>query len=177
MFDRGEVIITEVSNDKYLTFLLSKEDYGIPIRDVKEIIKIMDITEIPKTAKFLKGVINLRGKIIPVIDLRIKFGFTEREYTQRTCIIVVEVLMQGAKKDMGIIVDTVSEVIGINKKEIETADGNNYFEEEFVEGLAKVKGKAVILLEIEKALINQELFLNKDETGGTINVWKYEARS
>jgi purine-binding chemotaxis protein CheW len=146
-----------------LTFLLNYEDYGIPIHDVKEIIKIMDITEIPKTPKFLKGVINLRGKIIPVIDLRIKFGFEERDYTQRTCIIVVEVLMQGIKKIMGIIVDTVSEVTGINRKEIESAEsGGSYFEEEFIEGLAKVKGKVVILLEVEKILNNQELFLLKN---------------
>jgi Chemotaxis signal transduction protein len=161
----------EVSNSKYLTFLLNEEDYGIPIQDVKEIIRMMDITGIPKTPKFLKGVINLRGKIIPVIDLRIKFGLEEREYTQRTCIIVVEVLMQGVKKIMGVIVDTVSEVIGINKEEIDrTSDEDSYFEEEFIEGLAKVKGKVVILLEVEKILNNQELFLLNNETGGTTNV-------
>lgn len=150
----------EVSNNKYLTFLLNEEDYGIPICDVKEIIRMMDITGIPRTPKFLIGVINLRGKIIPVIDLRIKFGLEEREYTQRTCIIVVEVLMQGVKKIMGVIVDTVSEVIGINKEEIDrTTDEDSYFEEEFIEGLAKVKGKVVILLQVEKILKSQELFL------------------
>lgn len=150
----------DVSSEKYLTFLLCDEEYGIPIRDVKEIIGIMDITAIPKSPAFLKGVINLRGKIIPVIDLRIEFGLEERQYTQRTCIIVVDILIQGTKKLMGIIVDTVSEVMGIHKEEIEQASrDDNYFDEEFFAGIAKVKGKVVILLEVEKLLSNQDYFI------------------
>ena len=157
----------DVLDNKYLTFLLNNENYGISIRDVKEIIKIMDITEIPKTSSFLKGVINLRGKIIPVVDLRVRFGFEKKEYTKRTCIIIVEVLMQGAEKNVGIIVDTVSDVIGINRNEIESSENSaRCFGEEFIEGLAKVKGRVVILLEVDKILNNQELFLLEGETGG-----------
>jgi len=148
---------------KYLTFLLNEEEYGIPIHDVKEIIGIMDITGIPKTPKSLKGVMNLRGKIIPVIDLRIKFGLEERKYTQKTCIIVVEISVQDTKKLMGVIVDTVSEVIGIHGEDIEqTLDKDNCFDEEFIMGLAKVKGKVIILLDVEKILKTQELILLKN---------------
>lgn len=149
----------EVSGEKYLTFLLDEEDYGIPIRDVKEIIGIMDITGIPRAPGFLKGVINLRGKIIPVMDLRNKFGLEDKKYTQRTCIIVVEVIVQGAKKLTGIIVDTVSEVLGIHKEEIEQISAeDSCFDEEFFSGLAKVKGKVVILLEVEKLLSASALY-------------------
>jgi purine-binding chemotaxis protein CheW len=150
----------EVHDGKYLTFLLNGEEYGIPIGDVKEIIGIMDITEIPKTPEFLKGVINLRGKIIPVIDLRIKFSMQQREYTQRTCIIVVEILVQSTKKLMGVIVDTVSEVIAIHRDDIEqTAEEESCFNEESLIGLAKVKGKVIILLDVEKILSSQELLV------------------
>ena len=153
----------EVSNEKYLTFLLNKEEYGIPIHDVKEIIGIMDITCIPKTPRFMKGVMNLRGKIIPVIDLRIKFGLEERKYTQKTCIIVVEIFIQETKQLMGVIVDTVSEVIGIHGEDIEqTSDKDNCFDEEFFMGLAKVREKAIILLDVEKILNRQELVLLKN---------------
>jgi purine-binding chemotaxis protein CheW len=153
----------KAANGKYLTFLLNKEEYGIPIHDVKEIIGIMDITGIPKTPEFLKGVMNLRGKIIPVIDLRIKFGLEERKYTQKTCIIVVEIFIQETKQLMGVIVDTVSEVIGIHGEDIEQiADKDNCFGEEIFMGLAKVKGKVIILLDVEKILNQQESLLLKN---------------
>jgi Chemotaxis signal transduction protein len=153
----------EAAKGKYLTFRLNQEEYGIPIRDVKEIIGIMDITGIPKTPKFLKGVMNLRGKIIPVIDLRLTLGMEEREYNRKTCIIVVEVLLQEAKKLMGVIVDMVSEVIGIHGEDIEqTSNEDNCLDEEFFMGLAKVKDKVVILLNVGKLLNRQELTLLKN---------------
>jgi len=93
---------------KYLTFSLAGEEYGIGILKVKEIIGIMTITPIPKTPDFVKGVINLRGKVIPVVDLRLKFGMTGMESTERTCIIVVEIAAAGNKIFMGIVVDSVS---------------------------------------------------------------------
>lgn len=102
--------------------------------------------------------INLRGKIIPVIDLRVKFGMDERKYSQKTCIIVVEVFLQETKKLMGVIVDTVSEVIGIRSEEIEeNFDKDNCFDEEFFSGIAKVKDRVIILLDVEKILGRQEL--------------------
>ena len=147
-------------NGKYLTFLLNEEEYGISIREVKEIIRIMDITDIPKTPAFYKGVINLRGKIIPVIDLRLRFGMEERAYTQKTCIIVVEVTVQDIRKIIGLIVDTVSEVIPIHTEEIEQIpDAESGRDNAFFKGLAKVRGKVVILLDSENVLSRQEMSL------------------
>jgi len=93
---------------KYLTFSLGDEEYGIGILKVKEIIGMMRITPVPQTPEFVKGVINLRGKVIPVIDLRLRFGIEEIGYTERTCIIVVEIVGSGAKMHIGVVVDSVS---------------------------------------------------------------------
>ncbi len=109
----------ETQGGKYLTFHIGVEEYGIPIQCVKEIIGIMEITTIPKMPIFVKGVIHLRGKIIPIMDLRLKFGFEEREYNSRTCIIVAEIAAGDSKRLMGVVVDTVSEVLNIQKAEIE----------------------------------------------------------
>ncbi len=152
----------EIQGGKFLTFALGNEEYGIPIQKVKEIIGIMDITNIPRTPQFIKGVINLRGKIIPVMDLRLKFGLEEKVYNQRTCIIVVEINISESKRMMGIVVDTVSEVVNIQSGEIEpppqySAQADN----EFLIGMGKVKGKVILLLEIEQVLTSEELVLLK----------------
>ena len=104
---------------KYLTFSLAGEEYGIGILKVREIIGMMPITPVPETPQFVKGVINLRGKVIPVIDLRLRFGLTEIDYTERTCIIVVEIQGEAAALPMGIVVDAVSEVLNIRGEDIE----------------------------------------------------------
>ena len=146
----------EVKEGKYLTFILGNEEYGIPIKKVKEIIGIMDITCIPKTPDFIKGVINLRGKIIPIMDLRLRFGFESKEYTQRTCIIVVEIDKEDTKRQMGIVVDTVSEVVNIQKTEIApSTEYENYTDTDFLIGLGKVKTKVILLLDIEEILSNE----------------------
>jgi Chemotaxis signal transduction protein len=153
----------EIQGGKFLTFALDGEEYGIPIQRVKEIIGIMDITCIPRTPLFIKGVINLRGKIIPVMDLRLKFGMQEREYNQRTCIIVVEFLLGDVKKQMGIVVDTVSEVLNIQKSDIEPPPQyGTAIETAFLTGMGKVKGKVILLLEIEQILSSDEMILLKD---------------
>lgn len=153
----------EIQGGKFLTFALDSEEYGIPIQKVKEIIGIMDITCIPRTPLFIKGVINLRGKIIPVMDLRLKFGMKEREYNQRTCIIVVEFLLSDMKKQMGIVVDTVSEVLNIQKSDIEPPPQyGTAVETAFLTGMGKVKGKVILLLEIEQILSSEEMILLKD---------------
>jgi purine-binding chemotaxis protein CheW len=154
--------LIEIQGGKFLTFALGSEEYGIPIQKVKEIIGIMDITNIPKTPQFIKGVINLRGKIIPVMDLRLKFGLVEKSYDQRTCIIVVEIGIADAKRMMGIVVDTISEVISIQKGEIEPPPQySTHVDNEFLTGLGKVKGKVILLLEIEHVLSSDELVLLK----------------
>lgn len=141
---------------KYLTFVLCGEEYGLEILKVREIIGIMGITPVPQTPKFIKGVINLRGKVIPVVDLRLKFGFDEMDYTKETCIIVVEV------KDVltGIIVDTVSEVLDITNEELETTPnlGEDVNTDIFI-GVAKIKDKVKILLDLDKILGTEEINL------------------
>ena len=102
---------SETKSGKYLTFQLADEDYGIALLQIKEIIGMMPITAVPRTPAFVKGVINLRGQVIPVTDLRLKFGMNESGYTDRTCIIVVEVQGEAATVQVGVVVDAVSEVL------------------------------------------------------------------
>ena len=104
---------------KYLTFSMANEEYGIGILQIREIIGMMPITSVPQTPEFVKGVINLRGKVIPVIDLRLRFNMDSIDYNERTCIIVVEILGQSATVQVGIVVDSVSEVLNIKQDEIE----------------------------------------------------------
>lgn len=150
----------DAQDGKHLTFSLGKEDYGIPILKVKEIIGMMEITHVPKTPEFIRGVINLRGKIIPIMDLRAKFGMETQEYTERTCIIVAEVNINGSKRQMGVVVDMVSEVLNILENEIETdLEYGTTVEGDFLTGMGKVKGKVIMLLNIDK-IINCEEMIN-----------------
>ncbi len=150
------------SGGKYLIFHLGAEEYGVPIQSVKEIIRIMDITTIPKMPVFLKGVINLRGKIIPIMDLRLKFGFDEREYNSRTCIIVAEIATADSKRQMGVVVDAVSEVLNIQKSEIEPPPQYDAGSDvEFLIGMGKVKGKVILLVDIQNVLDHGDIALLK----------------
>lgn len=138
---------------KYLTFLVDEEEYGVEILKVREIIGIMDITKVPQTPDFVQGVINLRGKVIPVIDLRAKFGLPRATYNDQTCIIVVDV---GAL--MGIIVDTVREVHDIPTGSIEPPPRMGCeVDTSFILGMGKVKDEVNILLDIDKVLTREEL--------------------
>lgn len=148
----------EAQDGKYLTFCLGKEDYGIPILKVREIIGMMEITHVPKTPEFIRGVINLRGKIIPIMDLRAKFGMEIKEYNERTCIIVVEVNIEEKRRQMGVVVDMVSEVLNIQKNEIEASlDYGATVEGDFLTGMGKIKGKVIMLLNIDKIVICDEM--------------------
>ena len=138
---------------KYLTFALSQEEYGLPVLKVREIIKVMDITQVPQVPPHVLGVINLRGKVIPVIDLRRKFGFAATEYTERTCIIVVDVDLATVRVMMGIVVDSVSEVLNVSDSEMEeTPDFGGRTTTDYILGLAKVKGAVKILLDLDRVL-------------------------
>ena len=110
---------TTIKMGKYLTFSLEEEEYGIGILKIKEIIGMMPVTSVPRTPDFVKGVINLRGKVIPVIDLRLKFSMKSIPYSERTCIIVVEIDSAASTVFIGIVVDAVSEVLNIKEEEIE----------------------------------------------------------
>ncbi len=143
---------------KYLTFSLDNEEYGIGILKIKEIIGMMPITPVPRTPEFVKGVINLRGKVIPVIDLRLRFDMEEVEHTERTCIIVVEIEMQASQIVIGIVVDSVSEVLNIKGEDIEeTPTFGGKLDTEYILGMAKMEGGVKILLNIEKTLGEGEL--------------------
>ncbi len=139
---------------KYLTFGLGGEEYGLEILKVKEIIGIMNITSVPQTPKYVKGVINLRGKVIPVIDLRSKFAMDYLEYNDRTCIIVVEIMNKaGNKVIMGIVVDSVSEVLNIKADEIESTPTFGFkLNTDYILGIAKVRGTIKILLDVDRVL-------------------------
>jgi purine-binding chemotaxis protein CheW len=138
---------------KYLTFGLGVEEYGLPVLKVREIIKMLDITQVPQMPAHVKGVINLRGKVIPVVDLRLKFGFPSQEYNERTCVIVVEVVISNGGVMMGIVVDAVSEVLNLAAEDIErTPDFGEQVDTDYMTGVAKVKGKVKILLDLDRVL-------------------------
>jgi purine-binding chemotaxis protein CheW len=138
---------------KFLTFALGREEYGLPVLKVREIIKVMDITHVPQVEAHVLGVINLRGKVIPVIDLRRKFGFEPQAPTERTCIIVAEVALISSTVMMGIVVDTVSEVVNVMPAEIEQPpDFGGQRTNDYLLGLAKVKGGVKILLDLDRVL-------------------------
>jgi purine-binding chemotaxis protein CheW len=143
---------------KYLTFNLANEEYGIGILKVKEIIGMMTITPVPQTPSFVKGVINLRGKVIPVIDLRLKFGMEEIEYDERTSIIVVEVRGGTGTVQIGIVVDSVSEVVNIKNEDIEnTPTFGTRLDTDYILGMAKMGGGVKILLDIDQVLTDEEI--------------------
>ncbi len=138
---------------KYLAFALGQEEYGLPVLKVREIIKVMDITAVPQVPAHVRGVINLRGKVIPIIDLRLKFGLPARDYTERTCIIVVDVSMSDTTVMMGIVVDSVSEVLNIVGGDLDLApDFGGHVTTDYVLALAKVKGTVKILLDLDRVL-------------------------
>lgn len=144
---------------KYLTFALGNEEYGVGILKVREIIGIMEITAVPHTPGYIKGVINLRGRVIPVVDLRLKFHMERADYTDRTCIIVVEVQNKAETVQVGMLVDSVSEVLNISAEEIEPppAFGSTGVATNYILGLGKVKGNVKILLDVDRVIAEGEL--------------------
>ncbi|MGB9610666.1 MAG: chemotaxis protein CheW [Bryobacteraceae bacterium] len=145
---------------KYLVFHLGREEFAVAVLKVREIMGLQEITEVPQTPHYVRGVINLRGKVIPVVDLRRKFGMPDTEATARTCIVVLQVRRRagGDPLLMGVIVDGVSEVLTIHEQDIEdTPSFGDGVELPYVLGLAKVKGRVKILLDIDQVMTAQEL--------------------
>lgn len=143
---------------KYLTFKLGEEEYGLEILKVQEIMKMVDVTKVPKTPEFVRGVINLRGKVIPVVDLRLKFDMTGRDTTDKTCVIVVQISHGSGSLTMGTIVDEVSEVLDIGAEQIEAApEFGTSVNTDFILGMGKVAKKVIMLLDIDKVLSSGEL--------------------
>ena len=148
---QGVSLNTQDLAGKYLTFALGKEEYGIGILKVKEIIGMMEITAVPQTPAFVKGVINLRGSVIPVLELRTKFGMPTKDYDDRTCIIVSEVQGGTGQIQVGMIVDSVSEVLNVMQEDIEPPPvfGGSSVDTTNILGMAKMKGEVKILLDVE----------------------------
>jgi len=151
---------------KYLTFQLAGEEYGIEILSVVEIINLMDITDVPRTPEYVRGVINLRGKVIPVVELRKKFGMEPIEDTEETCIIVVNVQSGDIETQMGILVDTVSEVLDIEAESIEPPPRfGGDIDTNFILGMAKIGSDVKTLIDINRALSASEMAALNDASG------------
>ena len=154
----SSAVAGETRAGKYLTFQLGQEEFGVRVLKVREIMGVQEITRVPQTPPHVKGVINLRGKVVPVIDLRLKFGLPAADYTQRTCIIVTQIMGESGLILMGAIVDGVCEVVNLAAADIEdTPDFGEETAGQYLLGMAKVKGKVKILLDIDKVLCTQDL--------------------
>lgn len=150
MEDLGE----DTQKDKYLTFNIENESYGIDIRFVTEIIGIQSITEVPELPDFIRGIINLRGKIIPVMDVRVRFRKQQIPYNDRTCIIVIDI----SDVSIGLIVDTVAEVMNIAEENVvPPPDSRTGFSNRYVKGIGKVEGEVKLILDCERLLRDEEL--------------------
>ena len=148
---------TDLRAGKYLIFQLGNEEFGASVLKVKEIMKMQEVTSVPQTPSFVQGVINLRGKIVPVINLRRKFKLSEQENTERTCIVVVRMQLHGTEQPMGIVVDGVVEVLTLSSDDIEdTPDFGLDGIMPYVQGMAKIKGKVKILLDMDQVLSSQD---------------------
>lgn len=149
-----------LTGPRYLSFFLGSEQYCIDILHIKEIMALVDITPVPQTPDFIKGVINLRGQIIPIIDLRLKFDMPEKENKKRTCIVVVELNYNEKLTYMGIIVDTIKEVVSIAKENISSVPYiNAKIKSEYIKGIAEINDSIKIVLDITKILTSSEFVL------------------
>jgi len=143
---------------KYLSFVLGGEEYGIEIMKVQEINSLTEVTRVPRMPEYVRGVVNLRGKVIPVIDLRLKFGMDRMDDTEKTCNIVVQIERDGEVLTMGVVVDDVSEVLNISGEQIDPPPAfGSGLESDFIIGMGKLEESVVILLNIDKVLGSTEL--------------------
>ena len=151
-------IEAEQKESQYLTFLLGGEMYAIGILNIKEIIEYGQVTEVPMMPSFIRGVINLRGRVVPVINLLARFGKPSSEINKRTCIVIIEVGAEDDRQDIGVVVDSVSEVLDIPATDIEPAPSfGAKIRSEFISGMGKVNGKFVVMLSVNKVLSVEEM--------------------
>lgn len=144
---------------KHLVFALNKEEFGVHALRVREIMGVQEITQLPQAPKHVKGVINLRGKIIPVIDLRNRLGFPETEYTSRTCIVVLQMECLSESALAGIVVDGVSDVLNIAESDMEDVPAlGQCTESACLLGVANIKGQVTLLLDVDKVLAGSEIY-------------------
>ena len=156
--DDQQAIVESHGTDQYLTFVMDDEEYGVDILSVQEIRGWEKTTKIPNSPTYLKGVINLRGTIVPIVDLRVKFNLDSVEYTPITVVIVLKLSFEEGDRTVGIVVDAVSDVYSISEDDIrESPDVTNSSNNSFIKGLANVNDKMVIILELDKLLDEHEL--------------------
>lgn len=154
----------QTETKSYLTFKLGEEPFGVHVGQVLNILEMTSITRVPKTPGYMKGVINLRGKVLPIIDARLKFGMEETEYTNNTCIIVMDLEMDSKTIDIGTIVDEVLSVVEIKTSQIEPPPSiGTKFNSEFIYGMAKVEEEFIMLIDMQKVLSSEEM-INIAET-------------
>lgn len=155
-----------IATNQYLTFFLDEDLFALDIASVREVLDYTNITRIPKTPEFMRGVINLRGKAVPVVDLRLKFGMGETERTVNTCIIIVEVEIDGEKTIMGALADSVQEVFELDPETIEPPPKlGTKIRSDFIKGMGKYNDKFIIILDINKVFSVEELSLVQDVQG------------
>ena len=149
---------TEQDENQYLTFMLGGEMYAIAILNIKEIIEFGSLTTVPMMPAFIRGVINLRGSVVPVVDLSARFGKQGTSITRRTCIVIIEIRSEGELQDIGVMVDTVNEVLEIPSSEIEPAPAfGAKIRADFIQGMGKINGKFVIILDVNHVLSIDEM--------------------
>jgi purine-binding chemotaxis protein CheW len=154
------------STSQYLTFTLAEEQYAVEVYDVKEVLEYTTVTRVPRTQEFMRGVINLRGSVVPVIDLRLKFGMGETEKTIATSIIVMEVEIGGGKVTVGTLADSVQEVIDLDNEQIEPAPQiGTRIDTEFIRGIGKQDERFIIILDIDRIFTEEELSGVVEEVG------------
>lgn len=152
------VVQAQGEQGQYLTFLLRNEMFAIGILHIKEILEYGQLTTVPMMPPFIRGVINLRGAVVPVVDLATRFGGTANEITKRSCIVIIEVATEDGQHDIGVVVDSVSEVLEIPDSEIEPAPAfGAKIRTDFIQGMGKVNGKFVIILGVDKVLSVEEM--------------------
>lgn len=147
-----EIAEKELIKDRYLTFFIAEEGYGMPIAKVIEIVSIQQIAPVPNTAPYVKGVINLRGNVIPIIDIRLRFLMKEKEYNERTCIIVI----QHNDALVGLIVDRISDVVDIPGHQLEPSPDLEDFQVNFIKGIGKIRDEIRMLIDIDKLLAQEK---------------------
>ena len=148
----------EEEQSQYLTFLLGGEMFAIPILNIKEIIEYGSLTTVPMMPEFIRGVINLRGSVVPVVDLSVRFGRKTALVTKRTCIVIIEIGSEVEKQDIGVVVDSVSEVLEIHRADVEqTPSFGARIRSDFIQGMGKIAGKFVIILNANRVLSIDEM--------------------
>jgi purine-binding chemotaxis protein CheW len=165
----AQTAVVQKEEAQYLTFLLGSEMFAIDILGIKEIIEYGSLTSVPMMPEFIRGVINLRGAVVPVVDLSARFGRAASAVTRRSCIVIIEAVNQEDAQDIGVLVDAVSEVLEIPAAEIEPAPsfGAN-IRADFISGMGKVKDKFVIILDADRVLsVSEMAMLSGVDTGGT----------